>query len=116
MRGLRGARWSCLAGLFAGCASWGGVPDAELPAQPIAIYYRTPEESRVRAEALHRAAEQAPEGSAESPTLVGSKAYLRADADAVGRLLESVLGTDHGASDAHLGRLALLEPRSGEVA
>ena len=35
--------------LFAGCATWGGVPDDELPAQPIAIYYRTPEEARLRA-------------------------------------------------------------------
>src|SRR5262249_33300624 len=100
--------------LVLGCASWGGVPNAELPAQPIAIYYRTPEEARLRAEALRRAAP--PAVSANGPTLVGSKAYLRADSDALGRFLESAFGTDRGAPEAHLGRLALLDPRSGDVA
>jgi Tol biopolymer transport system component len=104
------------AALIAGCASWGGVPDAELPAQPIAIYYRTPEEARVRAEALRRASSGSPGVSAEGPTLVGSKAYLRADADALGRFLENAFGTDRGAPETHLGRLALLDPRSGDVA
>jgi len=101
--------------VIVGCASWGGVPDAELPAQPIAIYYRTPEEARVRADAARRAANP-PEVSADAPTLVGSAAYLRADADAVGRLLESAFGTDREGPEAHLGRLALLDPRSGDVA
>jgi Tol biopolymer transport system component len=96
------------------CASWGGVPDAELPAQPIAIYYRTPEEARVRAEALRRAAPP-PAVAADAPTVVGTKAYLRADADAVDRLLESALGADRSAPESHLGRLALLDTRSGDV-
>ncbi|HKA15643.1 MAG TPA: hypothetical protein VKH41_11545 [Myxococcota bacterium] len=101
--------------LIAGCASWGGVPDTELPAQPIAIYYRTPEEARLRADAARRAAEPAPAVSADGPALVGSKAYLRADAGALGRFLADAFGTDRGVPDAHLGRLALLDPRSGEV-
>jgi Tol biopolymer transport system component len=100
--------------LVAGCASWGGVPDDELPAQPIAIYYRTPEEARLRADAARRAA-PAPAVSSDGPTLVGSKAYLRADSDALDRLLANVLG-ERGTPDAHLGRLALLDPRTGEVA
>ncbi len=99
--------------LIAGCASWGGIPDAELPAQPIAIYYRTPEEARMRAEAVRRAA--APAVSAGAPTLVGSKAYLRADAGALGRFFANAFGTDREGVDAHLGRLALLDPRSGRV-
>ena len=101
---------------LAGCASWGGVPDAELPAQPIAINYRTPEEARERAEALRRAERSRPRCPRRRPTLVGSKAYLRADADALGRFLADVFGTDRGVPEAHLGRLALLDPRSGDVA
>jgi len=112
-RAGRRAQLAALA-LVAGCASWGGVPNAELPAQPIAIYYRTPAEARQRADAVRSAG--TPTVSTEGPTLVGSKAYLRADADAVGRLLESAFGTDRGVPDAHLGRLALLDPRSGDVA
>ena len=98
--------------LAAGCASWGGVPDAELPAQPIAIYYRTPAEARLRADALQRAARGRPRCRRRGRRSSGSKAYLRADADAFGRLLESAFGTDRGAPEAHLGRLALLDPRS----
>jgi Tol biopolymer transport system component len=98
--------------LFAGCASWGGIPDRELPEQAIAIYYRTPAEARERVEAARR---EAPPVSAEGPTVVGSKAYLRADADAVDRLLAHAFG-DRDADEPHLGRLALLDPRSGDVA
>jgi len=109
------ARRALLAALAVSCASWGGVPDAELPAQPIAIYYRTPEEARLRADAARRAAAPAPAVTAGGPALVGSKAYLRADADALGRFLADAFGTDRGGPDAHLGRLALLDPRSGDV-
>jgi WD40 repeat protein len=98
--------------IVAGCVSWGGVPDAELPAQPIAIYYRTPEEARLRAEAAARRVK--PAVSADGPTLVG-KAYLRADTDALGRFLANAFGTDRGGPTAHLGRLALLDARSGEL-
>jgi Tol biopolymer transport system component len=99
--------------LFA-CASWGGVPDAELPAQPIAISYRTPEEARARADALRRAEPESPAVGAEGPTWVGSKAYLRADASAVERMLANAFGREDR-SEMHLGRLALLDARSGEV-
>jgi hypothetical protein len=102
--------------LIGGCASWGGVPDDELPAQSIAIYYRTPEEVRVRAEAARRAGPEPRAVSADAPTVVGSKAHLRADADAIGRYLESMFGTDAGVPETHLGRLALLDPRSGDLA
>ena len=53
--------------------------------------------------------------AAQGPTWVGSKAYLRADASAVDRLLADVFGTDRGLPEVHLGRLALLDPRSGDV-
>ena len=107
-------RRAWLAAIVLGCASWGGVPDAELPGEPIAITYRTPEEARLRADALRRAESQDPAVAAQGPTWVGSKAYLRADADAVDRLLANAFGADRG-PEAHLGRLALLDPRSGDV-
>ncbi len=113
MSGTSRARCAALA-LIAGCATWGGIPDAELPAQPIAIYYRTPAEARERADDL-AARRATPAVSAESPTWVGSKAYLRADTDALGRFVANAFGTDRGGPDAHLGRLALLDPRDGRV-
>jgi TolB protein len=104
-------RISALLALIAGCASWGGVPDAELPAEPLAISYRTPQEARERAEAQQQQDERAPAEGA--PTLVG-KAYVHADVDALGRYLADVLGAS-GVPEAHLGRLALLDPRSGRI-
>jgi Tol biopolymer transport system component len=102
-----------LAGL-AGCQSWRGVPDAELPEQPIAIYYRTSEEAQRLADAYQeqRSAEAPPDGS---PTLVGSKALLHADMDALGTFLTNAFGADRGQPDADRGRLALLDPRSEQV-
>jgi len=109
---LRGAA-ALLAGL-AGCSSWRGVPDAELPAQPVAIYYRTSEQAQQRADSYQadRAAEAPPDGS---PTLVGSKALLRADMGPLGEFLSNAFGTDRGRREAQRGRLALLDPRSGQV-
>jgi Tol biopolymer transport system component len=104
-----------LGAMFLACASWGGVPDAELPGAPIAITYRTPEEARARADALRRTESQPPAVAAPGPTWVGSKAYLRADAGAVDQLLAKLFGTERGLPEAHLGRLALLDPRSGAV-
>jgi Tol biopolymer transport system component len=109
---MKRAWWGAI---LLGCASWGGVPDAELPAEPIAITYRTPEEARVRADALRRAESRESAAAAQGPTWVGSKAYLRADAGSVDRLLAKVFGGDDGLSEAYLGRLALLDPRSGDV-
>ena len=104
-------RIAALLALAAGCASWGGVPDAELPAEPLAITDRTPQEARERAEAEQQR-ERAPAES--GPTLVG-KAYVHADVDALGRYLADVFGADHGTPEAHLGRLALLDARSGGI-
>jgi Tol biopolymer transport system component len=87
------------------------VPDAELPAEPLAISYRTPQEARERAEA-----QQPREGvsAGEGPTLVG-KVNVHADVDALERYLADVFGADRSVPEAHLGRLALLDARSGDV-
>jgi len=99
-----------------GCESfgWGGIPDAELPAEPIAIHYRTSEQARRHAEAVAKAAEAGrPAGG--GPQLVGSKAHLRADMNALGSFLAEALGLQPGAPGADRGRLALLDPRSGSL-
>ena len=101
-----------LGAMFLACASWGGVPDAELPGAPIAITYRTPEEARARADALRRTESQPPAVAAQGPTWVGSKAYLRADAGAVDQLLAKLFGTERGLPEAHPD---LGEGRSGRL-
>src|SRR5262249_40867970 len=55
-----------------------------------------------------------PAPAEQGPTLVG-KAYVRADVDALGRYLADVFGGDRSTPEAHLGRLALLDARSGSV-
>jgi Tol biopolymer transport system component len=78
-----------------------------MPDAPIAISFRTHEEARRRADAL---GEQAPRaaGSALENALVPHTDDLRS-------VLDRVLGGGSAPQQRFLGRLALLDPRSGEV-
>jgi hypothetical protein len=90
----------------AGCRGR-GVPDDEMPDTPIAISFRTQEEARRRADAL---GEDKPRvaGSAIDNEVVPHTDDLRS-------ILDSVLGGGSATEQQVLGRLALLDPRSGEV-
>jgi TolB protein len=81
-----------------------GVSASEIPADPIAIHYRAPEDARRRAEALARQEPDA-EPSEGPPAL-----------EEIGRQLAALLGAEEGAHEEIEGRLALLDPRSGSVA
>lgn len=95
----------------------GGVPQSELPDAPIAFSYRTPEEARRRAEDW--ADQQQRAGGGLDPRLVQPSrpdvADLVASEDNVNEILERLLGRAPGEPDRHLGRLALLDPRSGAI-
>jgi len=98
-----------------GCACAGlGVTDAELPEQPIAIHYRTPEEARRRAEAFQA------EGVERARTQRQFRRQRRYNAvvphlDQLEGLLRRVLGDSLGETGSYAGRLALLHPRTREV-
>ena len=90
--------------LLAAAACQGtGVPRDEIPADPIAIHYRDPETSRLRADVLKD--EQMPRQSRDD---------LVADVDKVSSYMSKLLGNDDTERDFP-GRLALLSPRTGEV-
>ena len=75
--------------LLAGCASWGGVPERRAARRSRSR--STTARPRRRACAPRRCGAQPrkrPRCPPEAPTIVGSKAYLRADADALGRFLD----------------------------
>jgi hypothetical protein len=102
-----------VAGVLGGCQSWGGIPDDELTAAPIAIHYRTFEQARKRAEALAEREGAAPPTG--GPRIVGSKANVRADMNALGSFLSEALGLQASEPGADRGRLALIDPRTGDV-
>jgi len=108
----RSAGW--LAALLAGpvCAGCLGVRPSELPSEPIAFTYRAPEEARRRAEDM--LAERA---RGREPERVNRPGYndMYATADGVVDYLSRVLGRTQGEDDRYPGRLALLDPRSGEL-
>ena len=95
------------------CATLRAVSPDELPASPIAVHYLTSEQARKRGEALARA------GRAEPPTggpqVVGSKANLHADLDVLGGFLSEALGLQPPTRGPDRGKLALIDPRTGEV-
>lgn len=97
----------------AGCQS-AGVSLAELPAESIAIHYRTPEEARRRAEDWGSAQNGASRRGASVPGGPSNDAV--AHTDQLGAYLRDVLGSSHRLHEGHPGRLALLDPRSGDVA
>jgi Tol biopolymer transport system component len=100
---------------LASCQS-AGIPQPEIPSDPIAFNYRTPEEARRRADAWRdrqRAADD--DARAAAGPLVGQGAEMRASADQLGDFLSRVLGRGDEVDDPAPGRLALLDPRSGAI-
>jgi hypothetical protein len=105
-----------LAGLGLLCASAcgaGGVPDTELPERPIAVLYRTPEDSRRRAEAM---AEAAGENAKQTPTYSLENEAI-ADSDAIRAYLKKALtgAVETPETKRFPGRLALLHPRTRQI-
>jgi Tol biopolymer transport system component len=105
---------AALASLAAGACSAAGVPDAELPAAPIAVVYRTPEDSRRRAEALADQEQAQPGGPAPAAASPEGVARVEDVAD----YMKSVVSPQVAAAAVARefpGRLALLDPRSRKV-
>ena len=101
-----------LAALAATACSAAGLPDAELPDAPIAIVYRTPEDSRQRAEALEK---QAQAGQRGAPAAGASETVARVED--VADYVKSVVTPDSAEAIAREfpGRLGLLDPRTRKV-
>ncbi len=96
-----------------GCGSLGGIPADSLPEDPIALHFWTAEQARERAEAAaERAALGPPTGG---PRVVGSKANVRADMNALGSFLSEALGVEPTNPGAERGRLALYFLRTGDL-
>jgi len=116
------ARWphwcAPLAALLAqGCLSASIAPD-ELPADPIAFSYRTPEEARRRAEVWQDQLEdqvQQRRGRAASEDQPVQSGEIFARADQVRDFFARVIGVADDPDESHPGRLALLDPRTREV-
>ena len=97
------------------CACAGlAVIDAELPEQPIAIHYRTPEESRRRAEAFQAQSVERARNQRQSRRQRRYNAVVP-HLDQLEGLLRRVLSESEGEAPSHAGRLALLHPRTREV-
>jgi Tol biopolymer transport system component len=104
-----------LAALAAAACSGAGLPDAELPETPIAVVYRTPEDSRRRAEAL---ADQEPAGQPGGPAPASASPEGVARVQDVADYMKSVVSaqaTAEAVAREFPGRLALLDPRSRKV-
>jgi len=105
---MRGALLPLVLALGAACAV-GGIPEAELPDAQIAFTYRTSEEARRRAEDLTAGAEP----GAGRPTRGGYNDIIASSdsfVDYFGRLFGKI-----SEEEQYRGRLALLDPRTGEV-
>ena len=94
------------------------VRQLELPEDPIAVRYRTPEEARRRAENYQDSRERAQRsGPAPARPQRGGRNDFVATGDVVNDFLSRILGTGTGPGENELypGRLALLYPRTREV-
>jgi Tol biopolymer transport system component len=102
-----------LAALLLAACSAAGVPDAELPDAPIAIVYRTPEDSRRRAEALEDQSQAGKPGDADPAAAPEAVARVKDVAD----YMKSVIKPQEADAVAREfpGRLALLDPRTRKV-
>jgi Tol biopolymer transport system component len=89
------------------------IAGRELPDAPIAIHYRTPEEARRRAEEWSDA-QKRPTKSGRAPRSPLENTAI-AHADDLGAYLGGVLGAVRTRGGAYPGRLALLDPCSGDV-
>lgn len=105
-----------VAALLLGCFA-GSLPDRELPEQPIAVSYRTPEEARKHAESLERAhAESRKTTGPARPRQREGMNDLVASKEDVTKVLSSILGREEeGPREEHPGRLALLDPRTRKL-
>ena len=112
----------CLAWLalpLLACQSVGiGIPKSELPADPIAFNYRTPEEARRRVDAFHD--EQNAQIDAARKQLLGDENVpvsreMYTSADHLKSYVAQVLGHNPQQEQLSPGRLALLDPRTGQV-
>jgi Tol biopolymer transport system component len=115
LRALR-ARHSLALALLA-CASV-GIPKAEIPADSIAFNYRTPEEARRRADAYQK--EQDDQIDAARKQVLGvegvpASGELHSSADHLASYVAQVLGRTPQQEELSPGRLALLDPRTGQV-
>lgn len=93
------------------------VRDLELPEDPIAVRYRTPEEARRRAENYHDQRERYRQSgpTRARPRRAGRNDFV-ANQDAVNEFLGRILGAGAPGEDQQFpGRLALLNPRTREV-
>jgi len=109
-----GAGWLACAVLLAGAScQHSAVAGSDLPGAPIAIHYRTPEEARRRAEDWSDAQKRPTKSGRARQSPLENTAI--AHADDLGAYLGGVLGAVRARSGAHPGRLALLDPRSGDI-
>jgi Tol biopolymer transport system component len=94
-------------------ACLGAVSTSELPDEPIAFTYRTPEEARRRAEDMIDAQER---GRTSAPR-ASRPGYndMHATADGLTDYLSRLAGRERGESQQHQGRLALLDARTDAV-
>ena len=94
-------------------ACLGGVSKSELPDEPIAFTYRTPEEARRRAEDMIDAQER---GHASGPR-TSRPGYndMHATTDGLTDYLSRLVGREQGESEKYQGRLALLDARTDAV-
>jgi hypothetical protein len=101
-----------LAANLIGCTGL-GVADSELPSSPIAIHFRTPEESRRRADALLSDLTEHARSQRNRRRSLGANAVVP-HWDQLQGLLEQGLGP-RGETESYAGRLALLDPVTREV-
>ena len=101
-----------LAGLAAVACGGQGVPTAEISETPIAVVYRSPEESRRHAEILAQQAESKQQTRADAPPPAAAEGVARAKdvASYMKTLMTGVAGEQ--ASRRFPGRLGLLQPQT----
>jgi TolB protein len=105
----RTALGACLVALAA-CAG-SGIPDAEIPDDPIAIVYFDPEIARLRAEAFaDEEKHRSPRRPAPAAAGSGTVPNVNDIATYVGNLLGAVVSSS---SDDLAGRLVLFDPKTG---
>jgi hypothetical protein len=112
------ARWLApLAAALALCCQSGRIAPDELPAEPIAFSYRTPEEARRRAEVwqdqLDDQIQQRRGRGGQEAQAEGGEIFARADQ--VRDFFARVMGRGEDPDETFPGRLALLDPRTREV-
>lgn len=116
------SRWSRALALLLAVASLAcqsaGIPEDEIPGDPIAFNYRTPEEARRRADAWEdgqKDRQEAARKRAGADAQLPTSGEMRSNTDQLGDFFAKVLGRSDEAESVAPGRLALLDPRTGAV-